>query len=283
MTIKPITPLSAADLDALSAADVRTPIAADALFPALSSPPFIPSRSLFNLRDLGAVPGSALTTTRFYRSGFLEGATRDPEALAWLASHVRRIFDLRIPEERDKAPDPVVPGVENVWLDVEEGYPMPPLEDFAVDGGETAWKKEYMNCALAYRPVIRKILEHVRDRPTEPVLFHCTAGRDRTGVVAGLLHALAASTDEASTRDYMLSRIGTEPAREKLLHYAMSTLGVSDPETPGFYNLVSLRPSFWARFQEALSERFGGWEGYVTSGMGFSKADLDKIKLNLRS
>lgn len=110
-----------------------------------------------------------------------------------------------------------------------------------------------------------------------------TAGRDRTGVVAGLLHALAASTDEASTRDYMLSRIGTEPAREKLLHYAMSTLGVSDPETPGFYNLVSLRPSFWARFQEALSERFGGWEGYVTIGMGFSKADLDKIKLNLRS
>ncbi|KID98821.1 tyrosine phosphatase, partial [Metarhizium majus ARSEF 297] len=272
MTIKPITPitpLSAADLDALSATDVRTPIAAEALFPALSSPPFIPSRSLFNLRDLGAVPGSALTTTRFYRSGFLEGATRDPEALAWLASHVRRIFDLRIPEERDKAPDPVVPGVENVWLDVEEGYPMPPLEDFAVDGGETAWKKEYMNCALGYRPVIRKILEHLG--ATEPAWWPASSThlpRRRTRHRRG---------------DYMLSRIGTEPAREKLLHYAMSTLGVSDPETPGFYNLVSLRPSFWARFQEALGERFGGWEGYVTSGMGFSKADLDKIKLNLRS
>lgn len=51
---------------------------------------------------------------------------------------------------------------------------MPPLEEFAVDGGELAWKKEYMNCALAYRPLIRKILEHIRDTPAEPVLFHCT-------------------------------------------------------------------------------------------------------------
>ncbi|OAA42118.1 Protein-tyrosine/Dual-specificity phosphatase [Metarhizium rileyi] len=275
--------LSTADLDALAATDVRAPIANEAVFPALSSPPFIPSRSLFNLRDLGAVPGSALTNTRFYRSGFLESATRDPEALAWLASHVRRIFDLRVPAERDRAPDPVVPGVENVWLDVQGEHPMPSLDEFAVGTGGHAWQKEYMNCALAYRPVIKKILEHVRDRPAEPVLFHCTAGRDRTGVVAGLLHALAGSTPEAVTRDYMLSRIGTEPAREKLLHYALSTLGIADPETPGFYNLVSLRPEFWARFQDALTQSFGGWDGYVTKGLGFSDADLGKIKLHLRS
>lgn len=108
------------------------------------------------------------------------------------------------------------------------------------------------------------------------------AGRDRTGVVAGLLHALAASPADASTRDYMLSRIGTEPAREKLMHYAMSTLGIKDPETPGFYDLVSLRPVFWQRFQEALDEDFGGWDGYVTRGLGFSEGDLQKIKANLR-
>lgn len=81
----------------------------------------------------------------------------------------------------------------------------------------------------------------------------------------------------------MLSRIGTEPAREKLMHYAMSTLGIKDPETPGFYNLVSLRPEFWKRFQEGLEEEFGGWEGYVTKGLGFSTEDLEKIKGNLRS
>jgi protein tyrosine/serine phosphatase len=81
----------------------------------------------------------------------------------------------------------------------------------------------------------------------------------------------------------MLSRIGTEPAREQLMHYAMSTLGIKDPETPGFYNLVSLRPEFWSHFQKALDEQFGGWEGYVTKGLGISQQDLERIKVNLRS
>lgn len=101
--------------------------------------------------------------------------------------------------------------------------------------------------------------------------------------MSGLLNALAGTPADASTRDYMLSRIGTEPAREKLMHYAMSSLGIEDPETAGFYNLVSLRPGFWRGFQDGLDEQFGGWEGYVTRALGFSEGDLDKIKVNLRS
>ncbi|KAK2612346.1 hypothetical protein QQS21_001610 [Conoideocrella luteorostrata] len=276
-------PPSPAELDALCATDVRTALSPDQLLPILTSRPFIPTKSLFNLRDLGAVPGSALVETRFYRSGFLQSASKDPDALAWLASHVRKIFDLRLLAERESSPDPIIPGVESIWFDVDDGYHMPSLEEYAVEGGEGAWKKEYMNCALAYRPTIRALLEHVRDRPTEPVLFHCTAGRDRTGVVAGLLHALAGTPFEASTRDYMLSRVGTEPARETLLHYAMSTMHIEDPETPGFYNLVSLRPEFWQAFRDGLDERFGGWDGYVTKGLGFSEADLATMKANLRT
>lgn len=81
----------------------------------------------------------------------------------------------------------------------------------------------------------------------------------------------------------MLSRIGTEPAREILLRFAMASVGVTDPETPGFFNLVSLRPEFWEAFLEGLGDEFGGWDGYVTKGLGFSQGDLAKIKGNLRS
>lgn len=79
----------------------------------------------------------------------------------------------------------------------------------------------------------------------------------------------------------MLSRIGTEPARDKLLQFAMSSVGVTDPDTPGFYNLVSLRPDFWEGFLDALRDEFGGWDGYVTRALGFSDDDLAKIE-NLR-
>ncbi|UNI20673.1 hypothetical protein JDV02_006741 [Purpureocillium takamizusanense] len=274
-----------AELDALAATDVREPIPAAALAPALTSPPFIPTRSLINLRDVGAVPGSAVPAGRFYRSGAMDAAAADPDALAWLAANVRRVFDMRLARERARAPDPAVPGVDNVWYDDSDGgggYPDPVLADFAVDGGRPAWRAQYLAVAHNYRPVIRAVLEHVRDRPEEPVLFHCTAGRDRTGVLAGLLHHLAGTDPEAAARDYMLSRIGTEPARDKLTHFAMATVGITDPDTPGFVNLISLRPDLWAAFLEGLQDEFGGWDGYVVKSLGLSPEDLAKIKANMR-
>ncbi|KAG6096790.1 hypothetical protein E4U30_001218 [Claviceps sp. LM220 group G6] len=275
--------LSVADLDAIADTDFRIPLTPDVLRPALASPPFIQTRTIANLRDLGALPGSRLIETRFYRSGSLESATKDAHALAWLASHVRRVFDLRLESERKNALDPNVAGMDKIWHEVEQGYEVPSLDEFALDGGVEAWKKEYMNCAMAYRPTIRAVLEHVRDRPREPILFHCTDGRDRTSVVAGLLHALAGSSFATSTRDYMLSRIGTELGREKLHRYALASRHIDDPKTPGFYNLLSLRPEFWKAFHDGLEERFGGWDGYVTKALGFSEADLALVKENLRS
>lgn len=109
------------------------------------------------------------------------------------------------------------------------------------------------------------------------------AGFNRTGVLAGLLHALADTPADASTRDYMLSRIGMEPARETLFRQAMGALQITDPETPGFLNRVSPRADFWESFQEGLAERFGGWDGYVTGVLGFSEGDLAVMKGNLRS
>lgn len=165
---------SRSELEALAATDVRNRIPGEALLPALASSPFIPSRSLVNLRDAGAVPGSALPTGLVFRCGTLEYAARDPDATAWLGGHVGRIFDLRKAGERADGPDPVIAGVENIWFAPEGEYEAPRLEDFAGGEGEQAWRRQYMAIARLYRPTVRAILEHVRDRPSEPFLFHCT-------------------------------------------------------------------------------------------------------------
>jgi hypothetical protein len=79
----------------------------------------------------------------------------------------------------------------------------------------------------------------------------------------------------------MLSRIGTEPAREMLLKYAKINTGANE-ETPGFLNLCSLRPSCWAAFVGGMEREYGGWDEYVTKALEFSEEDLTKIKASLR-
>lgn len=81
--------------------------------------------------------------------------------------------------------------------------------------------------------------------------------------------------------DYLLSRIGTELAREQLLVFARKGSGAENIDTPGFHNLCSLRASCWEAFVEAVDSEYGGFEGYVTNTLGFSEADLTRIKANL--
>lgn len=112
--------------------------------------------------------------------------------------------------------------------------------------------------------------------------FKNTAGKDRTGVVAGMLQALAGTPPDAVLFDYMLSRIGFEPIREQMLFTAVMDTGGGAMATEGFFNMNSIRPTYWTAFQALVDERFGGWDGYVTGELGFSAEDLETIKRHLR-
>ena len=107
------------------------------------------------------------------------------------------------------------------------------------------------------------------------------AGRDRTGVVAGLLLTLAGASAETVAFDYMLTRIGFEPAREQLLRLLVMGSMVTSVDAPGFLNLANMRVSCWEAFVQAVETEYGGFEGYVRGTLGFSEEDVAKIKNNL--
>jgi protein tyrosine/serine phosphatase len=108
-----------------------------------------------------------------------------------------------------------------------------------------------------------------------------TAGRDRTGVLAGILHGVAGTSPSASQLDYLISRIGTEPRRTELMMLVANSLGAGDKDAAGLENLASLRPSFWTLFIEGMQREYGDWDGYVR-WLGFSDKDIAVIRSNLR-
>lgn len=171
---------STADLDALVKTRVTVPIPPETLFPILSTAPFVPSKSLINARDIGAVPGSNIPAGRIFRCGTLQYASQDPEALAWIGANVRRIFDLRKPDEVERGPDPEIAGVENVWRPAARDYETPSLAEFAKGNGSLAWRAQYLAVAQSYAPTYKAVLEHIRDTPTEPFLFHCTGASSQS-------------------------------------------------------------------------------------------------------
>ena len=74
----------------------------------------------------------------------------------------------------------------------------------------------YKDLLCLYARTYAIILAHLRDRPGESIMWHCTAGKDRAGSLAILLLNLAGAGRDLIGFDYSLSRIGVEGDREVL-------------------------------------------------------------------
>ncbi|KAF1809866.1 hypothetical protein P152DRAFT_421853 [Eremomyces bilateralis CBS 781.70] len=257
------------------------PIIGEELESALNSAPFLNLPGALNPRDVASLCGQHLRPRLLYRTGLL-----DPNILqaADLERHnIKRIFDLRGVEDRAKFPDPHIDGVENVWLP--STAPMMTVDptlfgERNVSG--VGFLKLYEGILEVHTPSFRAVMEHVRDRPEDGLLFHCSAGKDRTGVLAALLQMLAAVPPTNIAADYTVTRIGIEPARTRLLAMlSKSGTGVS-VERPGTLAIGSVHPQTMFAFVELVENRWGSAEGYCEKMLGLQPEDISRIKSNLR-
>lgn len=101
---------------------------------------------------------------------------------------------------------------------------------------------------------------------------------------AAILESLAGYDPKLIQLDWLLSRIGYEPARAKLMQFVGTSTVQNSAESrgPGLENLISLRASCWDAFVDAVEDKYGGFEGYASTALGFSNDDLAKIKENLK-
>lgn len=179
--------MSAADLRALAETDVVQPLPSETVQVVLTSSPFVYVPGTFNTRDVGLVPTptgepSKLRPGLVYRSGGLDRLTADGKSLLVDKLGIKKIFDLRSVEEHGKSPDPEISGIENIWLGTAEQEAKVDINDF-VDGlGEKGYVKMYFDVLDLYKSNFRAVLEHIRDHPSEPFLFHCTGKYIRHGL-----------------------------------------------------------------------------------------------------
>lgn len=126
----------------------------------------------------------------------------------------------------------------------------------------------------------RSVLTHVRDQPDRPFLFHCTAGKDRTGVLAAVILGLVGADADTINHDYCLTRIGTEPARAFLTTKLFKGRPI-DLEDPLIRAYAKIPNDAMTLLIEGMGEKYGGVERYVTDQLGFSSDDIATIRANL--
>lgn len=122
----------------------------------------------------------------------------------------------------------------------------------------------------------RKITDHIIQHPDRPVLFHCTLGKDRTGVFAALLLNLCGVPNDTIVEDYALTTEGLGTWREHLIQRLLQRKEAATREDAEF--IIASQPENMKLFlEDVVAAKFGGARNYFIQYCGLTENNVDKL------
>lgn len=244
---------------------------------AAEAPPrVLPLDGATNFRDLGGYVGDGgrrVRWRRLFRSDHL-GALSAADHAQLARIGIARAFDFRGESERAAAPY-AIDGITHHPLTIEP----------AVVQRMTAWRAsgrplDAAQAARMMQELYRGLVTERADRfaeffarllaADEAVVFHCTAGKDRTGVAAALLlHALGVD-DEAVAQDYLLTNA--------VYRRPEALRGRLDLPEEVLQVLWSVQPGFLAAALDEIARDFGSVDRYLAERLGVGADERRRLQ-----
>jgi len=234
-----------------------------------------------NFRDLGGYPSALGGEVRWgmvYRAGRIDELTaRDMAVYDELG--IRTVFDLRRDDERQRCPDPV-PNVQVCLLSrVFEQRPLPDGDTLVDHEQAVQFLRDMYSGLLAHAAAeIGELFRGMGADDALPTLFHCTAGKDRTGVVAALLLTWLGVDRELVLDDFELTEQYAGHQMHEQMFQRMLERGMSPEAAAGM--LHATRASMQSALDE-LDSRYGGIERYLRDDAGVDADTLRTLRQGL--
>jgi protein-tyrosine phosphatase len=221
----------------------------------------IPLEGAVNFRDLGGyrtADGRTIRWRALFRADELSRLTRPDRAVVRTLG-IATVIDLRSRAEVDSQRFPVdeIPvGFHHLPLVAT----LPSFEDFR--RGPEFFTAHYQDIARQSGDQIVRALGIVARRDAQPVIVHCAAGKDRTGVLVALILALLGVPDDVIAEDYGLSARAMDTLLDRMLErlpdQREAIMEVSKA-------MLSATPGTITALLEALRAEHGSVEGYVAA------------------
>lgn len=247
-----------------------------------------PFSGLANFRDLGGKTtrdGRRIKTGLLFRSDALHKLTQ--EDLHTFARHgIRTVCDLRTPRERKRKPNriPLDPAIAQHHFPI---YPDPNFREYQLfaylfghAGGERyqAYIAEfYQRIAFVHADVHGKVISLLSEEAHVPALFHCSAGRDRTGFVAALVQLLLGVPRETVIKEYLLTNDYVADAMQQFIKKLgwLRVFGVTEQR---MQQIMLVKAAYLEAVLDQIDQQYGSIDGYALQACGLSDQCLAKLR-----
>ncbi|WP_318767448.1 tyrosine-protein phosphatase [Lactiplantibacillus carotarum] len=236
-----------------------------------------------NFRTLGGYHnqhGQVVKHGWLYRSGQLDQLDADQQRYLTDDLKIKRIIDMRTTEERQRFPDVAVPGATNQVLDIlEQGNADgASLQSMVTESGDVHDRMMLLYEQLALSDAARQgYHQFIQGLLTpEPVVFHCFAGKDRTGVGAALILKILGVSDEQIMGDYLQTNLRRADANQAILtalHGKVSTAQLGSIATA-----LKVDADYLNHYFAVIDQHYGSFDQYLLTGLRLTTTDLAHLR-----
>ena len=264
---------------------------------------FIPVNGIINARDLGGYiiqDGRRLRDGMLIRSAHLADAT-DEDLQYLLSIPISKVIDFRKDIEMNGKTDRMVPGAEYIRLEIDaSGYLVNQASDDEkklFTGQKQFDIKKFMlmaafnqtaqmiahqmypnllfhpDCQKQFRQFFRLILE----TENGAILYHCTQGKDRTGIASALILAALGASREIIVADFD----ATNRVYEKEVHRCCQTvrqMGGKEVEIDTVKAFLGANTHNFIKTLDRIGHEYGSMDAYLRGPIGLTDADIATLK-----
>ena len=248
----------------------------------------LPFTGAHNFRDLGGYKtedGRTVKWGKIYRSDNLHSLT-DEDLKYMKRLNIESVVDFRSVEERENEPDRLNPDMTQVLLPIK--FQPKELDDDSIknlmkdltfgDLDSSNLLRDFNiviveEFAEEYKNFFRRIIEN----NAEPLVFHCTAGKDRAGFASAMILTILGVPREKVIEDYLLTNTYVKDhVDDKMLEIELKTFFRADTDNLRKINLVEER-YIQAAF-DTIDSKWGGMDRYISEALNLNEEDILKLQ-----
>lgn len=239
----------------------------------------LPLTGTANFRDIGGIKtttGRHIIWGKFFRADELSGL-KEEDFPYLLNLGIKEVYDLRTNEEIGQKRDNLPSALNWVHYPIfEEGdnlYMRAVMQQFNEESFTEEIAKEML--VIANREFVKNstekfaaLIKQIMDKP-EAALFHCTAGKDRTGFTAALILAILGADRQTIINEYLMTNYYTYDKLNNEMYKIIPMLGGKvKPEV--IIPLMTVDRSYIEAGLQEIDNIYGGIDAYIRNGLQIS-------------
>ena len=238
--------------------------------------------SVSNFRDVAI--GSKMKKKILFRCAKLSTLTDgDIKKLEELNPHA--IIDFRDPKEIQKAPDNLSKSLleKSISLPISASTLNRMVIQKNIDGDneltyEKVMEESYKKYINNHKHVWKQFIKILLDSNNHPVIFHCSAGKDRTGIASFLIQKLLDNSMDLIFENYLMSNKLLTSIAATAEQTTSSKKDDNQVSQIMLNTLGKVKKTYLLSAIDEIQNKFISVEKYITEELGYSEIDIKKLK-----